>query len=143
VAQLSSGIAEYAVASPDLWNRRQDSGKSGFEIMQAIKGMPPMISADDRRVAGWRIVREYLCENSSSPKLLISERCPELIRCMGALLCDPDRPEDASGEPHSVTHLPEALRYGLMSRICPPEAEKRSPFPFTIKKKSYLSDYVD
>lgn len=23
----------YTVASPDLWNRRQDSGKSGFEIM--------------------------------------------------------------------------------------------------------------
>ena len=42
VSELSSGLADYAVASPDLWNRRQDSGKSGFEIMQAVEGMPPM-----------------------------------------------------------------------------------------------------
>jgi len=143
VAALSSGIAEYAVASPDLWNRRQDSGKSGFEIMQAIPSMPPMICADDRRVAGWRVVREYLSEDSHSPRLFISERCPELIRCMSALLCDPDRPEDASGEPHAVTHLPEALRYALMSRACPPEPERKDPFPFTFKKRSPLSDYLD
>ncbi len=143
VASLSSGLAEYAVASPDLWNRRQDSGKSGFEIMQSVSGMPPMICADDRRVAGWRVVREYLCEDSNSPRLFISERCPELIRCMSALLCDPDRPEDASGEPHSVTHLPEALRYGLMSRAFPPETEKKDIFPFIVKKRSPLRDYLD
>ena len=44
--------AEYAVCSPDLWNRRQDSGLSGFEIMQSVGGMPPMRPADDRRVPG-------------------------------------------------------------------------------------------
>ena len=144
VAALSSGVASYAVASPDLWNRRQDSGKSGFEIMQAVRGMPPMTPADDRRVAGWRVVREYLSESEATPRLFISERCPELFRCMSALLSDPDRPEDASGEPHSVTHLPEALRYGLMSRAALPAAQNENGIgPFIIKKRSPIRDYLD
>lgn len=118
----------YAVASPDLWNRRQDSGRSGFEIMQAVAGMPPMIPADNRRIAGWRVVREYLAAKDGG--LRVCRSCYELIRCMGALLCDPDRPEDASSQPHSVTHAPEALRYALMSRL--PEEEKEAEFdPFT------------
>ena len=79
-----------------------------------------MIPADDRRIAGWRVVREYLSTTGGkAPRLRILPTCHELIRCLPALLCDTQRPEDASGEPHSVTHAPEALRYALMSR-CPP-----------------------
>ena len=117
----------YAVASPDLWNRRQDSGKSGMEIMQGVRGMPPMVAADDRRVPGWRVVREYLA--GERPKLHISRACPTLIHSMSALLCDRVRAEDAASEPHAVTHAPEALRYALMSRL--PTffgAENSSPF---------------
>ncbi len=120
VSCLAYGMgAETAICSPDLWNRRQDSGKSGFEIMQAQQGMPPMVSADDRRVAGWRVLREYLSPVSGAPALHICEPCRELIRCLPALLFDRDRPEDASGEPHSITHAPEALRYAVMARILP------------------------
>ena len=133
VAELSGGLAEYAVASPDLWNRRQDSGKSGFEIMQAVDGMPPMTPADDRRVPGWRMLREYLSLSSGVPKLTISSRCYELIRCLPALLCDPARPEDASDQPHSVTHAPEALRYAVMSRIA--TATKSTARLFTFSKR--------
>ena len=118
VAALCRGSnAEYAVASPDLWNRRQDTGRSGFEVMQSVPGMPPMTAADNRRVPGWRILREYLNTESDSPSLFISQSCQELIRCLPALLCDATRPEDASDEPHSVTHAPEALRYAVMSRF--------------------------
>ncbi len=123
---------EFAVASPDLWNRRQDSGKSGYEIMQAVYGMPPMLAADDRRIAGWRMVREYLsCR--TSPSLHVTRRCEELIRCLPALLFDSEKTEDASGEPHSVTHAPEALRYALMSRCQPPV--KSLSDDFIIPKK--------
>lgn len=135
---------DYAVASPDLWNRRQDSGKSGFEIMQAVCGMPPMRPADDRRVPGWRLLREYLYKSDGTsedgdtpsvrlPRLMISRSCAELIRCLPLLISDPNRPEDAAGEPHSVTHAPEALRYGIMSRAQPPDAEKL-PFTFRTRK---------
>ncbi len=135
VAALGRGHRpEFAVASPDLWNRRQDTGKSGFEIMQAIDGMPPMLPADDRRIPGWRMLREYL---SATPYLRISESCTELCRCLPALLCHKERPEDASGEPHHITHAPEALRYAVMSRCPPPVLPTPSPsFRFPTRSLS-------
>ena len=118
VASLCEGLrVEYAVASPDLWNRRQDTGRSGFEIMQATPGMPPMCAADNRRVAGWRILREYLHGGDGHASILIAPSGRVLIDSLPALLCDANRPEDASGEPHAVTHAPEALRYAVMSRF--------------------------
>ncbi len=140
VARLVEGYrAEYAVASPDLWNRRQDSGRSGFEIMQAADGMPPMRSADDRRIAGWRVLREYLLCRDSPPRLKICCSCHELIHSLSSLLCDTERPEDASDKPHSITHAPEALRYAVMSRITPPEDKTHRDFSFSfLKEKNKL-----
>lgn len=125
VSALCRGHAvEYATASPDLWNRRQETGRSGFEVMQAVNGMPPMRAADNRRVPGWRILREYLSAREELPVLRISSDCTELCRSLPALLCDSIRPEDASSEPHAITHAPEALRYAVMSRPdCFREAE--------------------
>ncbi len=106
---------EYLVASPDLWNRRQDSGRSGVESLLRAAKLPPLRRADDRRVAGWRLLREYLHGKDGVPSLRIATRCVELISCMQALQSDPKRPEDASDHPHEVTHAPEALRYAVMS----------------------------
>ncbi len=117
IVRLCSGHrVEYVVASPDLWNRRQDSGKSGFEVMQAIPGMPPLLRADNRRIPGWRILREYLKARSDAPVLRISADCSVLIRSLPSLLSDAISPEDAASEPHDATHAPEALRYAVMSR---------------------------
>ncbi len=108
----------YIAASPDLWNRRQDSGKSGVSIMSENRNLPPLIRADDRRIIGWRNLREYLADDDTgTPGLRIFSTCGELIRCLPALCHDKGRPEDVAGEPHSITHAPEALRYGLMSCI--------------------------
>ena len=135
VVRLCEGQgAEFAVASPDLWNRRQDSGRSGFEIMQAVRGMPPMTPADDRRIPGWRMMREYLSRDAT-PYLRITKNCPELIRCIPALLFDAERTEDASSEPHSITHAPEALRYALMSRCAPPIRKEEFAFKFPRTRK--------
>ncbi len=101
----------YAVASPDLWNRRQDSGYSGVEIISRVTGTPSLIRADNRRIPGWRALREKLDGN-----LKIFSGCDELIRSMEALQFDKRISEDAANEPHEVTHAPEALRYAVMSR---------------------------
>ena len=136
VAHLCHGRdVRYAVASPDLWNRRQDSGKSGFEVMQSVTGMPPMCTADNRRVPGWRVLREYLKPMDGAPMLRISSVCTELIRSMPALLCNALRPEDASDEPHAVTHAPEALRYAVMSRANAPSPQPAANNPFRFAKK--------
>ena len=140
---LGDASIEYAVASPDLWNRRQDTGKSGFEIMQAVPKMPPMVSADDRRIPGWRVLKDYLSAGEGKPRLYISSRCDTLIRSMQGLLCDNSRFEDASSEPHSLTHAPEALRYAVMSRFeVLKEEEVDRNFSF-FKKKTEMQRYLD
>ena len=144
IAELCRSYSpEYAVASPDLWNRRQDSGRSGFEIMQSTRGMPPMTPADNRRIPGWRMLREYLAENSS-PSIMICSSCHDLIRSLPALMFDSERSEDASGEPHSITHSPEALRYAVMSRARAAESGgsiPRTHFKFQ-RKPDPLSEYI-
>ena len=124
---------EYAVASPDLWNRRQDTGRSGFEIMQSVSGMPGMIPADNRRIAGWRALREYL-SSSGGPSLAICNGCHQLIRSLPALMFDSEKSEDASSEPHSITHAPEALRYAVMSRVFP-KSTPHTPSTFRFPQK--------
>lgn len=76
-----------------------------------------MCAADNRRIPGWRILREYLSEEGNTPSLRIAEDCTMLIESLPALLCDAARPEDAADEPHVFTHAPEALRYAVMSRF--------------------------
>lgn len=122
----------YTVASPDLWNRRQESGKSGFDIM-AQNGLKHLIKADNSRIAGWRIVREYLKAGSSfngEPRVRIYSECKNLIRCLPLLRFDEHIREDAASTPHEITHAPEALRYALMSRQ--PKAKPAS-------KRAYVS----
>ena len=142
----------YTVASPDLWNRRQESGKSGFDIMTA-NGLKQMIKADNSRIAGWRILREYLksgIEHGGEPRLLISKSCKNLIRCLPLLRFDENVREDASDSPHEITHAPEALRYALMSRQPKPMKKQRSGYASSVytfethsdKGESDFSDFI-
>jgi len=120
-------IISYTVASPDLWNRRQDRGISGAEIM-AQAGLKGLVPADNRRVPGWRALREALKpydDLNSEPdpvtgqprktaRLQIFRNCYELIRTLPALVHDENDPEDVADE--CEDHGPEAIRYGIMSR---------------------------
>jgi phage terminase large subunit len=81
-------------------------------------------------------MREYLADRADGkPGLQVSRRCPELIRCLPALLFDKTKTEDASGEPHSVTHSPEALRYALMSRFSVESELPKEEYKFRFRKK--------
>ncbi len=111
-----SEIIRYTVASPDLWSRRQESGRSGFDIMSQ-NGLTRLIKAENSRIAGWRVLREYLANDiDGKPRLIISDECKNLIRCLPLLRFDSHIREDAAGTPHEITHAPEALRYAVMSR---------------------------
>lgn len=70
--------------------------------------------------------------------LRIASTCRILTESLPALLCDPMRPEDASDEPHEVTHAPEALRYAVMSRAAPWSEDERPDrnFHFLSKRRS-------
>ena len=46
------------LAPPDLWNRRQDTGKSAAELF--LENGVPLTKTGNSRVAGWLAVREFL-----------------------------------------------------------------------------------
>ena len=110
----------YTVASPDLWNRRQETGASGAEVM--IKaGLKGLLRANNSRIPGWRCLREYLSPyedefGEKTAKLVIFNNCTQLIKNLPLLQHDENDPEDASDKPHDVTHSPESVRYFVMSR---------------------------
>lgn len=117
---------QFWVADPAIWATKgeNDHQLSGADIMaqeyQLIrKKIPIMIKGDNRRVPGWNVLREYLKptmqgDGTVTPKLLVCETCPNLIRTLPTLIYDDRNVEDldSSGEDHAA----DALRYGLMSR---------------------------
>lgn len=127
---------EYTVASPDLWNRRQDTGYSGAEIF--LQNDIYIRKADNNRIAGWRAFREHLKtytgeEGKETATLQIFNTCHNAIRCIPSLLHDEHNSEDAANEPHEVTHAPESIRYGIMSRPQPTvirQERKELPYAF-------------
>jgi len=105
----------YVTASPDLGGRRQDAGKSGFDILSA-GGVKGLIPADNERIPGWRRVREFLRAGTEEEAFLgIFSNCKNLLRTLPRLVFDPQKAEDAALTPHEFTHAPDALRYGLSS----------------------------
>jgi len=136
----------YTVASPDLWNRRQESGKSGAEIMIAA-GLSGLKKADNSRITGWRVMREYLRDGEDGKSgICIFENCENLIRCLPLLRFDDNVREDAADTPHEITHAPEALRYALMSRVPKLKAATDKPPSYLYSfegKNPRQKDYTD
>ncbi|HHX27615.1 MAG TPA: hypothetical protein GX716_01255 [Firmicutes bacterium] len=110
---------DYTVGSPDLWNKRQETGQSGAEIMYDA-GLTDLVCADHNRIPGWRVLTEYLepfqdpNTGATTARLLIFANCVNLIRTLPSLVHDDHNPEDVSdkGEDHAA----ESVRYGVMSR---------------------------
>ncbi len=124
---LNGGETYYAaLAPPDLFNRRQETGRSAAEIF-AENGVDLTRSRSDR-VQGWYDLKEWLapyedetCITEANPKgmtanLLIFDTCANLIRCLPQLQHDERDPNDVSNTPHEITHGPDALRYFVTGR---------------------------
>ncbi len=128
ICRLADGEnLRYIAASPDLAGRRQDGGKSGFDIMKK-SGVKGLIPADNARIPGWRRVREFLrAEGKDGAFLGIFPQCKNLLRTLPRMTFDPVKTEDAALTPHEFTHAPDALRYGLSSLGFLPGEEKSLP----------------
>ena len=96
------------LAPPDLWSRSQESGRSKAGIFSEF-GVNFTKTSNDRET-GWLAIKELLCDTGSGAPLKIFSNCRELIKCLPALTVDPIRPTDTRGEPHEITHAPDALR---------------------------------
>lgn len=114
------GVYAY-LAPPDLWNRRQDTGKSAAQIFSE-NGIP-LVKAQNDRVQGWMALHEWLAirENEfgeKRPHMRIFENCVNLIRTLPSVIVDSKNPNDVAHEPHELTHAPDAIRYFVAGRPC-------------------------
>ena len=107
IAGLCDRPPDLYLAPPDLWSRRQESGRSVADIF-AEQGIHLTLTSNDR-VAGWMAVKEWL-KPAPAPRLRIFDTCKHLIRTLPLLQYDATRHSDAATTPHEVTHAPDALR---------------------------------
>lgn len=109
---------KYTYGPPDLWNRRNDTGKSAYEIFRE-NGVILTKSSNDR-VQGWYAMKEHLKvvktrdeqtgETVKTSKLKFFANCKNAIRTIPQLQYDEKHPNDTSREPHEITHAPDAIR---------------------------------
>ena len=112
-------LPEMYIAPPDMWNRRQDTGKSVAEIF--FEKNIPLYKASNDRVQGWYNLKEWLHPRldefgEKKPRLRIFANCTEVIRTLPALCFDEHNPNDVGDKVHEYTHAADALRYWAAAR---------------------------
>lgn len=127
------------LAPPDLWNRRNDTGRSVADIF--VEQDIPLTRVDNDRINGWQDVHEWLKpydtvdevtgESKKTAGLRFFRSCWNVIRCLPMIQYDEHKANDVAKEPHELTHAPDAIRYFCSGRPFagkPPE-EKKNKLP--------------
>jgi phage terminase large subunit len=117
-----------AYAPPDLWNRRNDTGRSAADIF-AEHGVY-LARARNNRVQGWYDLKEWLHpikdeQGEENCGIKFFRNCTEIIKCIPLLQFDQKDPNDVSKEPHNITHAPDAIRYFVAGHPLPASAENK------------------
>lgn len=134
-------------APPDLWNRRQETGKSAAEIF-ADNGIW-LSKAANNREQGWLDLKEWLKvyenENVRQADIVVFSNCENLIRTMQAVQKDKANPNDVDSKTdHELTHAPDALRYFAAGRPAPTEKKvKEEVYSFSFEKPVREPDHED
>lgn len=140
-------------APPDLDNRRQETGKSVFDIFS--ENRVHLTKSSNRRVDGWLAVKEWIkpietrdIENGKpifTSKLKIFDNCTNLIRCLPQGQMSETDPNDMATNPHEITHILDAIRYFAIMRPLTTKPLKVNPYKInsieervakTLEKKS-------
>lgn len=120
IKEMNNGDKYECIYAPrDLWNRRQETGKSVADIF-AENGVNLVQTSVDR-VDGWLATKEWLKvlkkrdivtgEEERTSNLKIFRNCQKLIKHLPMLQHDEKDPNDIATEPHEPTHIADALRY--------------------------------
>lgn len=141
-------------APPDLWNRRQDTGKSAAALF--TEHGVSMVKVSNARVQGWFNLKEWLKVQKSqdeqtgdeikTSRLQIAANCTNLIRTLPQLQHDDTDPNDVANEPHELTHAPDALRYlcsqwSLIAAKKPPASVKEGFYTPSARKELGLDKH--
>jgi phage terminase large subunit len=117
------------LAPPDMWNKRQETGRSAADIFSE-NGIT-LIQTSNDRVDGWMAMREWLkpytgADGAPTARLRIFRGCVNLIRTLPQLMYDTKKPSDAATAPHEVTHAPDAIRGFCVYWISRAKSPRRS-----------------
>jgi phage terminase large subunit-like protein len=138
-------------APPDLWNRRQDTGKSAAMIFYE-NGITLMKASNDRE-QGWLNVHEWLRpyetrdeqtgETYKTANLTFDEGLdPDLWKHLTTIQKSEKNPNDVATQPHECTHYPDALRCFCVSRmIASAEPEGQRHYNFDSERPKSDSGY--
>lgn len=118
----------YIVCDPSIWNKsaQHDTGLSGAEIFeQRVKELtgktPRLIRANNDRVQGWAIMREFLKpfvkEGKVTAKLIVFNTCLDWHRTIELQAHDDVNPEDLDTDLED--HAMDDTRYFVMSNPKP------------------------
>lgn len=141
---------EYIYAPRDLWNRRQDTGKSVATIFYENGLILTETSVD--RINGWLATKEWLKiikskdietgKEIATSKLKIFRNCNNLIKNLPQVQTDEKNPNDVATEPHDLTHICDALRYFCVNFTRPTEVQKEKTEYEEQEEKNYRN-YID
>ena len=125
------------LAPPDLWNRRQETGKSAAELF-GDNGVW-LTKANNDRVQGWYNLKEWLKpyedeQEVMTASLVFFKNCTNVIRCLPQVQCDEKDPNDVATEPHELTHSVDAIRYYISGRPSPTHIKKSVSKQLLINK---------
>jgi phage terminase large subunit len=125
------------LAPPDLWNRRQDTGKSAAQLFH--ENGVTLIQSKNDRVQGWYCLKEWLKPYESKDEqtgeiiqtanMKIFNNCHNLIRTLPQLQRDEKNPNDVANEPHELTHGPDAIRGFAITYAYPARVIEKSKWP--------------
>jgi phage terminase large subunit len=127
------------LAPPDLWNRRQETGKSAADLFR--ENGVSLVKANNNRIQGWYNLKEWLKpyedeQGIKTAHLVIFKTCANIIRCLPLLQHDEKDPNDVANEPHELTHGPDAIRYFIAGRPKPNMQRKPDPhYNFDFERK--------
>lgn len=130
VEQVAIGIRErekkevmkYGVADPSIFQR--DGGPSKMErmLIKKVAWRP----ADNKRIAGWDIMRHRLVGENGVPMIYFVEDCEATIRTIPIMQHDETDPEDLDSE--AEDHAVDETRYACMSRPWLPKNQPEEGF---------------
>lgn len=129
---------ELYLAPPDLWNRRQETGKSVFDIFHEYGITLTKVSRD--MFDGCISMKEWLKPVDGKPALrFLKGYCDSTINCLQKIQKDKNNPNVYAKTPHDLTHDVDSLRYFCVYWTRKPKTENK-----TVKKKwrkDLIEDY--
>lgn len=125
---------EYGVCDPAFWAKKgeRDDSLSGAEVFarrvkELTKKEPRLVKADNDRVTGWNVVREYLRpyqkeDEGTIANLAIFSTCAKFIETFPDQQHDEKNPEDLMKQEGDDSA--DEVRYALMSRPKPSRSKE-------------------